>query len=244
MTRRRIIIQEKDIHQGHLKLSPDQCHYLIDVLRSCSGDTIEAVTSDTQKIYQAVLTIDKNKGPSAIITGCQSKAEQTMQLTLIQGLPKGPKMDLIIQKGTEIGIHRFIPFTSRRSIPKISEKAIPKLNRWKKIAQEASRQCRRPDVPIITPPASIHQLEPIFQQNELNLILWESEADQSIKTILRDHPAASLSVTIGPEGGLTHQEIEILIKYGGIPVTIGSNILRTETAAIAVAAMIHYEYIL
>ena len=163
------------------------------------------------------------------------------RITICQGLPKGDKIDLILQKGTELGAHDFWLFGGRRSVAKIrDDQQNSKLERWNRITAEAARQCGRPDIPEVTwRPSAVEAANDSGQ--ELRLILWEGEREHTLKEVLSaGGKPSSVSVAIGPEGGFDPLEVRHFSQHGFQPVSLGSRILRTETASIAILAIIQY----
>jgi 16S rRNA (uracil1498-N3)-methyltransferase len=163
------------------------------------------------------------------------------RITICQALPKGDKIDLILQKGTELGAHDFCIFGGRRSVAKLrDDQKISKLERWNKITAEASRQCERTDIPeVIWKPSAVEAANESSQ--ELRLILWEGERENSLKNVLSvGAKPSSVIVAIGPEGGFDPLEVRHLSQRGFQPVTLGPRILRTETASIAILAIMQY----
>jgi 16S rRNA (uracil1498-N3)-methyltransferase len=167
----------------------------------------------------------------------------TLRITLIQGLPKGEKMELILQKGTELGVNEVIPFQADRSVSRIpADRQDERLRRWQRIAAEAARQAGRPDIPTVRLAGGV--VEAVLDaDHDLKLLLWEEERATTLKGAMADRPRpASIAVIVGPEGGLTAAEAETARNSGFIPVTLGKRILRTETAGIALVAILQYLY--
>jgi 16S rRNA (uracil1498-N3)-methyltransferase len=154
-------------------------------------------------------------------------------------------MDFIVQKATELGADRIISFRSARSVPRLSQdKARAKISRWRSIAQEASRQCGRADIPEIRGIVSFEEMLACSEGQSLKIIFWEEESKRNIKEILRDEKYAGandISVVIGPEGGFSREEIERAADKGFISATMGKNILKVETAVLAILSIIQYE---
>lgn len=165
------------------------------------------------------------------------------RITLIQGLPKGEKMELILQKGTELGVNEVIPFQADRSVSRIpADRQDERLRRWQRIAAEAARQAGRPDIPAVRLAGGMN--EAIRDAgHDLRLLLWEEERSTTLKGAMAGRPRPeSIAVIVGPEGGLTAEEAETARNSGFIPVTLGRRILRTETAGIALVAILQYLY--
>ena len=183
-----------------------------------------------------------------IIETTSKQKESAIYIHLVQAVPKGPKLDFIIQKTTELGINAITPVISDRSVVRIEkERAEEKLRRWKKIAIEAAQQSNRLDVPDMAPPVSFHDYMASFKKGDLNLLLYEGEKKTGIKEVLTAAQEAkseikTIILLIGPEGGFSHEEVEMAVEAGFTPVSLGDLILRTETAPIAALSILRYEF--
>ncbi|HAR64487.1 MAG: 16S rRNA methyltransferase [Candidatus Margulisiibacteriota bacterium] len=241
---KRVFIKSDSLYtENTLIFKEDNLHYLKNVLRVRENERIQAVDSSKHITYEATIShISKAIVKAEIISSVQADIQDQITISIIQGIPKSQKMDYIIQKCTEIGADQFYPLASKRCIPDISLKKDKKIARWQKISSEAAKQSRRITVPDIHEPVAIGNLQNIFAHHDINIILWEEENAMTLKQALKQKTPKSISLTIGPEGGFEQEEIVKMVDYGGIPVTIGNTILRTETAPIAVCAMLTYEY--
>lgn len=174
--------------------------------------------------------------------------ETAIFIHLVQSVPKGPKLDFIIQKTIELGINAITPVISERPVVRIEkERAEEKSRRWKKIAIEAAQQSNRLDVPDISPPLSFHDYMASFKKGDLNLLLYEGEKRMGIKQVLRGiqqtkSGVKTIILLIGPEGGFSQEEVETAAEAGFTPVSLGDLILRTETAPIVALSILQYEF--
>jgi 16S rRNA (uracil1498-N3)-methyltransferase len=154
-------------------------------------------------------------------------------------------MDFIIQKSTELGADRIIPFISSRSIPRLSESKAPaRRERWQRIAVEASRQCGRASIPEVTGIVTFEEMLGLKKRGELGIVLWEDESERGIKEILSDERyrnSDNFFVIVGPEGGFLKEEVEKAIAHDFISASLGTLILRTETAPLAILSILQYE---
>jgi 16S rRNA (uracil1498-N3)-methyltransferase len=218
-------------------------HYLRDVLRLQPGDRLELLDG-TGRVHEAeVSSLSKSNVTVKIIRSFLSDNEPTVKVTLAQALPKGQKMDFVVEKSVELGVNRIIPVLTERTIGKNA-----KLDRWRKLAKEAAEQSGRaviPEIAELTDLASIIKLKPQF---DLALLPWELEKNNSLKSVLQPPHTSSLSphpssiiVLIGPEGGFSQAEVKQAQAAGWQTVSLGKRILRTETAGLAVLANIMYE---
>jgi 16S rRNA (uracil1498-N3)-methyltransferase len=150
-------------------------------------------------------------------------------------------MELIIQKTTELGVSTILPFQSERSISlKEREAKQKKAHRWQYVAVKAVQQSRRAKVPYIGECRPFQEILGDCSEDGLKILLWE-KGGENLKSVLRQHPTRKISVMVGPEGGLTGEEVKLAKRKGFIPVKLGQRILRTETAAITMVGILQYE---
>jgi 16S rRNA (uracil1498-N3)-methyltransferase len=213
------------------------------VLRLKQGDHIAVATGNGDE-YDVVLEEIHTNMVKGIIAGMrESTNDPPLSVILIQGLPKGDKLELIIQKCTELGIAEIWPVHTERSVVKLAgPKAEERRERWQRIALEAAKQCRRQRVPLVKSIQSWQNaLENMFD-NYQGILLWESENTNSLKEALSgltgDRP---VYILVGPEGGLSEEEVHLAQAKGICTVTLGPRILRTETAGLAALSIIMYE---
>jgi 16S rRNA (uracil1498-N3)-methyltransferase len=163
------------------------------------------------------------------------------RLSLIQGLPKGEKLELVLQKGTELGVNCFIPTRMSRSVGQVKkDRQAKRLLRWNKIVQEAARQSGQAFLPAVQLQADFVTALQVGEA-DLKLLLWE-ESEQSLQELLPKQAPQSITVVVGPEGGISREEAETAIKSGFQSVSLGPRILRTETAGLAIMTILQYLY--
>ena len=225
----KFFVTREDVQGNYIVIHKDT-HHILHVLRKGKGDQLEICDGKNTDYLCEILEIARDES----------------QITLYQGLPKADKMELILQKGTEIGIHEFVPFESSRTIVHLdTKKAGGKIERWNKIAESAAKQSGRGNIPVVRPVLSFAQaVETAIGENDLVLVCYEAEKKNALKTILRskDPKPQKIALLIGPEGGFSEEEIRKILSSGGQAVTLGPRILRTETAGMIAAALILYEY--
>ncbi len=214
-------------------------HHIKNVMRMKDDDKIEVVFENT--LYIACIS---NVKQNIQILECEVvKKEQDFmpKVTLFVPFLKEQKLDFIFQKATELGVYKICLIPLERSIIKvIPEKEEKKKDRWNRILKEASEQSKRLTVPLLEIKSSLKELEKI---DGLNLICSTKENIESIKRVVKKHSDYDkINVVIGPEGGLTEKEENILISYNFIPVTFGCRIMRAETAPLYVLSIINYEF--
>lgn len=214
-------------------------HHLRNVLRLRLGDNIRIIDGEGTVITATITEIGPELTETKIVELEYFKCS-TPSIILFQGLPKHDKMELILQKTTELGINQIIPIITERSFQIPSKN---RLDRWQRIILSATKQCGQPWLPKLSEIQILQDCINTIQTFDLSLIFWEKEIEQHIQSVLRNKPETkSIALIIGPEGGFTETEVNAAIEMGCIPVKTGSTILRTETAAIAGVAMAAYEF--
>ena len=245
MSARRFMINSRTVRDGYASFDGDIYNHMVRVLRLGTGDAVQLADEKGMVYYGTINQVAKEWVAVKIISSCSAAEVESgsPKITICQALPKGDKIDLILQKGTELGAHNFWLFGGRRSVAKVrDDQLIGKLERWNRITAEAARQCGRADIPEVTwRPSAVEAASDTG--HELRLILWEGERECSLKDALSaGGKPASVIVAIGPEGGFDPLEVRHFSQHGFQPVSLGSRILRTETASIAILAIIQYTW--
>ncbi len=227
------------------RISGEQRHYLKTVLRMKTGETIILFDGRGSEYEGIIRQESEDDLVVEVVSRSAAPGSNSVRITLCQSIPKAAKMDFIIQKGTELGVHRIIPFISGRSVPKISDdKAHLKIERWRKIALEACKQSRRAHLPVIDEISDFNQMIAQISGDSLKIILWEEEESRGLRQALADESgrgAEEIVIAIGPEGGFTREEIAKAAGLGFISAGLGRCILRLETAALAALTIVQYE---
>lgn len=240
----RFFIKQESIFKDEIVISGEDVQHISKVLRLQNGDNIVLCDGEGTDYLTTIESVDKHKVKTIVINKEASKGEPDIDVVLYQGIPKATKMDTIIQKCTEMGIKRIVPISTVRTIVRLeSEKdEKKKVERWTKIAEEAAKQSGRGMIPIIDMPMTLQQA--LMDASKLDTVIapYELEDSLSIKEALGEGRGKSIGFFVGPEGGFDSDEIEKVRNIGALPVTLGSRILRTETAGIVVLAIIMYEY--
>ena len=244
MTTPRIYFPRISEEENTVYLKGENLRYIKNVLRLKKGASL--ILFDGGRFeYETIIRDFAANHASLEITGKEPIPYPDINITLAQSLTKSTKMDFIIQKTTELGVTKIIPFVSSRSIPKLSKNKISqRVSRWRKIAIEASKQCRRTIIPEITDIISFDEMLKLPDENDLPIIFWEEELDRGLKKILRDQKwegTKNFFLVIGPEGGFSWEETEKALNNDFISATLGKYILRVETAALTVLSILQYE---
>ncbi len=245
MSYRRFIIESSAVQDGFASFDGDIYHHMVRVLRLGTGDMVE-LTDEKGNIHTGIINQVSKEWVAVKIeaTYVPPVIEQLVpRITICQALPKGEKIDLILQKGTELGAHDFIIFNGQRSIAKVREDQLHrKLERWNRITTEAARQCGRSDIPCVSWFSSAADVAGSVTQ-DLRLLLWENEREKYLKQVFSECPRPSaIAIAIGPEGGFEPQEVDCFKQHEFIPVTLGTRILRTETASLAILSIMQYTW--
>jgi 16S rRNA (uracil1498-N3)-methyltransferase len=230
---------------AELTLGEERRHYLLHVLRLGEGDVLE-VFDGTGRAFDARV-VEAPSGPAGgelrLALGPAREVPARRALSVLQGLPKGDKLELVLQKGTELGAAAFYPVATRRSLVRLEalgdKRAESKAVRWQKIAEEAARQCGRSDVPRVHAPQGLLEAARALAPGTQLLVLDEEERavplGEAFRQLGRD---VAVALVVGPEGGLAREEVAALGALGARCVTLGRLVLRTETAALAALAVL------
>lgn len=227
-------------------VSGDDFHHMTRVMRMETGDQFIGVINAKTALIQIDTILDESLR-GRIIEWVDESVEMPVQVSIANGLPKGDKLEWVIQKGTELGAHAFIPFVATRSIVKWdAKKAAKKTERLRKIAKEAAEQSHRTVIPQIDDPVSFEGLLKQLDGFDHKLVAYEEEAKQGesmrlAETLQAVKPGEKLLIVFGPEGGLDEKEVERLLAQGFMTCSLGPRILRTETAPLYALSAISYQ---
>ncbi|MDP3503231.1 MAG: RsmE family RNA methyltransferase [Myxococcales bacterium] len=221
---------------GSMRVSGPRFHHLAIVLRVRAEEALEVFDGRGQVFDAKVVSVEADA--LTVQLGLPRAVPPPRRVTVIQGLPKADKLELVLQKGTELGASAFWPVAMKRCVVKLEGKEEKKLERWRRIVEEAARQCGRADVPEVFEPV---RLADVAMTDTTVLVLDEAERSLPLSDAVRSVEATrSLALVVGPEGGLDRSEVDALVAHGALAVTLGPNVLRTETAALAALAVIRH----
>ena len=249
----RFFVNPEDIGDNLIIIkSADDIHHMMKVLRLKEGDEVDISDGDAWEYRARIESLSRDEAELTILDKNAFASEPSVEVTLFQGIPKQGKMETIVQKCVELGVHRIVPVFMDRTVVVDRGNFGKKIDRWNKVSAEAVKQCRRGIIPKVTAPIRMAELvsffagEPghdslPFDEFDLVLLPYENEHGTTIKDVLRGATAKRVAVIIGPEGGFSDEEALAVIAAGGVSVSLGRTILRTETAGMAALAMIMYE---
>lgn len=238
----KFFVDESAIHGDTITITGDDVNHIRKVLRLRTGEIITVCDGKGMDYSAKIEQLESQYVSAKVVSVQESGTEPPIEVVLFQGLPKSDKMDYIIQKTIELGISKIIPVITERTVVKIDNKkdAENKRVRWQRISLEAAKQCNRGIVPVVETPVSFEKALELSKEYELCMIPYEKERNNKLKGLVKAG-RRKIAVFIGPEGGFSQEEIERAEKQDVKPVTLGTRILRTETAGIAVLSILMYE---
>ena len=248
----KFFVKTEQINNNDIVIIGDDVNHIINVLRMKKTDKVQICNQDTGDNYNAeIVNYSKNEVECKIISKINETTESNVHITLFQGIPKFEKMELIIQKNTEVGIKSIVPVIMERTVVKLDEKiASKKLERWQKIAEIAAKQSMRDIIPQI---GNITKLKDIdttefdavlvaYENEEHNMLKTDvPKLERKIKSNNSSEQQYNIAIVIGPEGGISEKELVMLAEKNAKFVSLGKRILRTETAGVVMAGNIIYE---
>lgn len=215
----------------------EEANHMIKVLRMKAGDSLTLFDGEGNCADGEIEGIEGKSVSVRVLKRYASESEPKLKITLFQGIPKNPKMDMIIQKATELGVTRIVPVNTKRIVAKIDKEA--KIERLQRIAFEAAKQCGRAYVPRVDSPVSFDKAIEMLRELDAAIIPYECEKDGKLADCIPEG-IETLGIIIGPEGGFEATEIEKAEGAGVKRVTLGKRILRTETAGLIASALCLY----
>ena len=221
-----------------VQLKPEDAKHCAQVLRMQRGEEFYAVGEGGDRFLAELCEVSK-EGCTALLREALSDNESPLRVTVYQGLPKADKLELVTQKLTELGAAKLVPVKMERCVVKLNDKdAQKKQERLQKIAREAAKQCKRGGCLEVAATQTWKQLRDAMSAHDLLLVPWEDAQGFGLKAAREAFPEAKdIGIIIGPEGGMSENEVRALEELGAKQITLGPRILRTETAAIAAATM-------
>jgi 16S rRNA (uracil1498-N3)-methyltransferase len=233
--------------EGHVtELPSEKGHYVRNVLRCRDGQQLELLDGRGHRAEVTILNAEDRAVTVRVDSREKSRAgESNCSITLYQAIPKGKRWRWLVEKCTELGIHRIVPLQTERTVVDISEdKMEDKLDRWRRVAGEALRQSGRSLLPEFTAQQPLE--DAIGDRSlDLNIVAVARDSSRSISEVIcRQKPLpkdSKIGIWIGPEGGFTRQELDLLVENGCATCHFGPRILRTETAAVTATSIMQYE---
>lgn len=235
--------QHENIHDTYIDIVGQDVNHLKNVLRFKEGDKILISSGDNTDYTCHIESISDERIVATIDLVNREGRELRSNVYLFQGLPKGDKMELIIQKMVELGVHSIIPVAMKRSVVKLdSKKASSKCKRWQAISEAAAKQSKRSIIPKVNDVMSVKQALEFAKGMDVKLLPYECAdgIDKTRQLINSVKPGQDIAVWIGPEGGFDLEELELAKHEGWEIITLGKRILRTETAGMMLMSVLMY----
>lgn len=226
-------------------ITGSEARHIVKVLRMGPGDRVALMDCGGTRFQGVIQSVTRHDVTVIPEKPLPSPPPSSVQIVLCQALLKSGPMDYLIQKTSELGIDAIFPFVSQRTIVRLEgERSANRLRHWSEISRSAAKQAGRITPARIAAPSPLEELTEKWRSEKgLKAILWEGEGDRDLKTLLRGPDQVEKFIgIIGPEGGFAGKEVELAEDAGFIPVSLGTRILRAETAAIVMVAIVQYEW--
>jgi len=242
---RRFFVEEIEARDGLCTIRGSEAKHMTRVLRMGRGDRFILMDGKGTRFQAIIESAGRREVRVALEKPLPQPPPSPVEITLCQALLKSSAMDYVIEKTSELGIHRILPFSSERTVVRLNkEKFTNKKQRWLEIAHSAAKQSGRGAPLELGPLSSFEELVGECRgEDALKVILWEGEGAKDLKGVLRGSPPMKRFLGIvGPEGGFSHEEVRAAGEAGFVSVSLGQRVLRAETAAITMMALVQYEW--
>ncbi len=240
----RFFVEKKNVNLDNntCLIEGEDVKHISKVLRCRIGENLEICDNDNNEYICEITNIDKSKVELNILEKVDIKRESNLKIKVYQGLPKGPKMEMILQKLTEVGVDEIILVETKRTVVKVdNKKEDKKIQRWERIIYEAAKQSKRGKIPRLRGVLSFKEALADMKENDFNIAPYENEKTKSIKQAIKSLDINNIGIFVGPEGGFEDAEIKAIEEIGGQSVSLGPRILRTETASLIASSIVLYE---
>ena len=244
----KFFVKQCQIDDNRITIIGEDVNHIVNVLRLKENNEIQICNSDTSENYNTkIISIDNENIVCEIIEKIDKTSESNIYINIFQGLPKADKMELIIQKCVELGVKEITPVNMERCIVKLDNKSEnKKIERWQKISEVASKQSGRDTITKINNVNNIKDICNLISKYDILLVAYECEEQNSLKKEIEklkqlNKTDLKIGIVIGPEGGISKEEIEKLVQSGAKTITLGKRILRTETVAFVMSSILQYE---
>jgi 16S rRNA (uracil1498-N3)-methyltransferase len=245
----RFFISDENVFEDSIIIKGEDVNHIKNVLRCRMGDMLVLSNGKGTDFQVRIDNLQQGKIITKIENISKSKTESPLDIILFQGIPKGDKMDFIIQKSVELGVKRIVPVITKRTVLRFNNEKdkVKKTSRWQKIALEAAKQCNRSVIPKVDIPVNFKDAIKLSSEFDFTLIPYEKEKYLTLRTFISNVKTGGIKIKaagliIGPEGGFSEDEVDEAVNHGASSVTLGPRILRTETAGLAVLAILMYEF--
>ncbi|MBV4419968.1 16S rRNA (uracil(1498)-N(3))-methyltransferase [Clostridium tyrobutyricum] len=241
----KFFVSKENIMENTAYILGEDVKHIYKVLRLKPGDKVSINDCCGEEFLGLIKTIDREQVQVEILEKLDLDNESNIDVYLFQGFPKSSKMDLIVQKATELGVKEITPIFTDRVVVKNKQGELKKADRWNRIVKEACKQCKRSVIPKVNNPMEFKDIQQLLKNIDLIVVPYENEQSIGIKNLAQNmdkNKIKSIGIIIGPEGGFAEEEISTLKDVGANIVTLGPRILRTETAGLVCTSLIMYEF--
>jgi 16S rRNA (uracil1498-N3)-methyltransferase len=238
---RRVFVDKLKLKNGIALVAGPMFKYIVTVLRRSVGERIDLIDGKGY-LYHCLVHSIKAKEVFLQVQDVEHRPEEKKPgITLCVSPIKGPRMDWLVEKATELGVDRIVPVIFKRTVVRFEDKEKEKCERWRRITIEASRQSGRFSIPEVTPPTPLRGILPYIAQIENRWVFYEKEKLSTMRDLISARTEGKVCAVIGPEGGIDSLEIDWLRENGFTPCTLGDRIFRSETTPLVVLSIILYE---
>jgi len=240
---RRFFIPPEQMGKYESVISGDDAHHLRDVLKIQPEDLVVVFDGQGREFRARIVSVTRQQIRVAMLDRLEADTDSVLDLTIGQGYLKDKKMDTVVRQLTELGVVRWVPFLSRRSIPSPNPQRLKgRYQRWQKISMESLKQCRRSRAMSISAVVSFDEALKQAATSDLKVIFWEGAKAAAVMHRQRPSIPASIFMMIGPEGGFDEKEISLAKQAGFEVAGMGPRILKAETAVLTAAAMAQFVF--
>ncbi|NNE61587.1 MAG: 16S rRNA (uracil(1498)-N(3))-methyltransferase [Woeseia sp.] len=233
----RLFVDQALAANSEVTLRGDAARYIGRVLRARPGDLLTLFDGRGEEFSTRIQQIDKNCIELRLGEGSRRDTESPLAVRLLQGISRGDRMDFVVQKSTELGVHRITPLQTEFSVVRLNaQRAAKRLQHWQGICASACEQCGRNVLPVIDGALTLSDFLSLKCPTETTRLMLSPEATETMESLKK--PTGSVELLIGPEGGFSEQESTLARQHGFLPIAIGPRVLRTETAAVAAVALV------
>jgi 16S rRNA (uracil1498-N3)-methyltransferase len=240
----RLFVRADAVEGNRVTFDAAETRHLSRVLRLRAGDAVVALDGQGQELTVQLVDVGPRSAAGIILARQSRRVESPLELTLVQGIPKGDKIEGIVRMATELGVNRVTPVITGRTISNVgpgAERWSARLVRWQRVAREAAKQCGRAVVPVVDPPRSLSDWLADAGERGMVVCLWEA-ASGCLDDALPSGSCSHATLVVGPEGGLSEEDVSALRGAGAVIGRIGPRILRTETAGPVGLALLQARY--
>jgi len=240
----KFFVSKGNIYGNSCSIEGEDVKHIYKVLRLEEGDKVSINDGEGNEYLGEIKEVNKKEVTVELLEKIEINNESNLKIHLYQGMPKSTKMDLIVQKCTELGISVITPIITERVVVKSELSEFKKVDRWNRIALEACKQSKRSLIPTINTPVEYEELLEDLKEYDLIVVPYENQEGQGIRYVageVKNREIKSVAIIIGPEGGFEDREIQEFKQLGAFIVTLGPRILRTETAGFVALSLLMYE---